>query len=100
LSIQNVDEQLEKFRGEILEYLTECYEFHTVEDIVEILRKISAYRARASWIRFGIIKGTNPKFNRFRIDELDPFIAELDNQFKIYSRVSSVQQFEWEMSKG
>ncbi|RTK94017.1 hypothetical protein EKI60_04655 [Candidatus Saccharibacteria bacterium] len=90
------DEKIEQYRSEIIGYLKECYGFHECDDIKEILRTISAYRARASILRQGIIKSPNPKFNRFRLDSLDPFLAEMTEQFKIWSRISSVEQFEWE----
>ncbi len=100
MSSDPVESQIEKYTNELIGYLKDVYDFHTNEDLVEILRAISAYRARASLIRQGIVKSSNPKFNRFRIDSLDPFLAEMAEQFKIFSRVNSVEELNWQTSKG
>ena len=36
---------------------------------------------------------------RFRLDEVDPFLDEVERQFKIYSRLISANQFELDLTK-
>lgn len=93
-------DSLNEWRPEILGYIKEIYEFHDLDDPLEILRKLSAFSARATWIRNLVIRSKHPDYNRFRIDELDPFLVEIDRQFKIWSRYSAVVKDEWDMSKG
>lgn len=100
MSLDQVEEQIQKYRKELISFLKDCYDFQNRDDIGEILKDLSAFSARASLIRSLIIRSNHPKFNRFRIDELDPFLVEVDRQFKIWSRVSSVEQFEWDKIKG
>lgn len=95
-----VEQQIEKYRAELVGYLREVYDFHQSDDTIEILSTISAYRARAALIREGVVQSSHPKFNRFRIDELDPFINELKEQFAIWSRISTIRRDEWDMTRG
>lgn len=95
-----VTEKIDKYRQELISYLKEVYDFHKTDDVQDVMKTISAYRARASLIREGIVQSSNPKFNRFRIDELDPFLSEMKEQFAIWSRISSIRKDEWDMTRG
>lgn len=100
MSLNPVESTIEGYRQEIIGYLKEVYDFHQSEDVQEVMKTISAYRARASLIREGVVQATHPKFNRFRIDELDPFLSEMKEQFAIWSRISAVRKDEWDMTRG
>ena len=92
-------EVLGEWRPEILSYLQEMYNFHKIPDSREVLRTLSAYSARASLMRNLAVRSSANDINRFRIDELDPFLVEVERQFKIYSRLISADQFEWDTTK-
>jgi hypothetical protein len=97
------EEKLEELRQELVEYLKECYDFTNGDEIIdsiEIMKHLSGMSARASWVRNSIIRSKLPSYTRFRIDELDPFLDEVERQFKIWSRIVSTEQFEWDKSKG
>lgn len=95
----DVKEVIETWRPEILGYLKEMRDFYQEEDCRLVLRTLSAYSARASYMRNFASRSGNEKINRFRIDELDPFLMEVDRQFKIYSRLISANQFEFDLTK-
>lgn len=88
------------WRQEIVGYLEDIYGFRELNDPVEILKRLSAYSARASYMRNVCIRSNNKEISSFRLEEVDPFLRETEFQFKVWSRVSSVQAQEWEMSKG
>lgn len=101
MSLNQLEEKtLDKYRKEILQYHKEIYDFCSIDDTREILMKLAAYSARASWIRNLIIRSLIPEYKRFRIDELDPLLVEIDRQFKIWSRISSITMDEYNMSRG
>lgn len=93
------DSTLEDFRNEIDDYYGKLLLFHE-SDASEILQTLSGLTARASFIRSHIIRRDDRMLQNFRTKELDPFISECDRQFKIWSRLISANQFEWEMSRG
>lgn len=100
MSSQDIEATLQEYRDELLGYHKMMYKFQQIADPREILLVLSGYSARASWIRFTIIKSPHQKVIRFRIDELDPFLVEIDRQFKIWSRISAIVKDEYDMSKG
>ena len=93
-------ENLNDWRPEILGYQKNMYEFHKTKDIKDILEQLSAFSARASWLRGLIIRSPKQEYVRFRIDELDPFIDEVREQFKIWSRYATIVTDEYKISKG
>jgi len=91
--------KLTEFEDEIDNYYDVMVEFKNM-DSSEILESLSAFTARASQIRANLIRQDNRSVQAFRTKQLDPFIAECERQFKVWSRVISVRQFEWESSRG
>jgi len=91
--------ELENLRVEINEYYETMRAFENM-DPIDILGRISAFTSRASQVRFNLIKTENKTIQNFRTKELDPFINECDRQFKIWSRLLSAYQLEWETSRG
>lgn len=69
-------------------------------DLAEILMQLAAFTAYGSELRGQIQRADTRRLQAFRTKELDPFIDECDRQFKVWSRVQSVRQMEWDTSKG
>ena len=90
--------QLETWRQEILGYLEQMKNFRQM-NVGEILRKLGAYSARASEIRMRVVRSPDKRAQSFRTQEIDPFLTEVDRQHKVWSRVASLMQTEWESSQ-
>jgi len=98
---EDQDETLIKFRKEILDYHKEMYNFSSSEeDVADIMVKISAMSARVSWIRNLIVRSKLQYYQRFRIDEVDPFLSAVKDQFAIWSRYETVRRNEYDISRG
>ena len=88
-----------EWRTEIIGYLEEMYGFREMDQPLEILRKLSAFSARASYMRNITIRSNNKEASAFRLEEVDPFLREAEFQFKVWSRVAAIGTQEWEMSR-
>jgi len=88
-----------EWRTEIIGYLEEMYGFREMDQPLEILRKLSAFSARASYMRNITIRSNNKEATAFRLEEVDPFLREAEFQFKVWSRVAAIGTQEWEMSR-
>lgn len=86
-------------REEIETYFVTISQFPHM-DMAEVLLNIAAMSARAAELRQRFVRDASQRSQAFRTRELDPFLDALDLQFRIYSRVASVRQFEWDMAKG
>jgi hypothetical protein len=95
----NSDEVLKEWRPELIGYLKEMFSFHEAEDARDVLKLLSAYSARASLMRNLAIRSSINEIVRFRIDEIDPFLTEVERQFKIYSRLIAANQFEFDLTR-
>ena len=87
-------EILDSWRPELVSYLEEMVEFSS-RDSRDVLLTLSGFSARASYMRNFASRSKNDLIVRFRIDEIDPFLSEVDRQFKIYSRLITVAQAEF-----
>lgn len=96
-----IAEAIPKWRKELTKYLTEMNDFKTEEDIQLIIRKLSGYSARASRIRSESVrnKHSSSKLIRLIEDEIDPFISEVERQFRFFSRVQSTIDSEIALSR-
>lgn len=103
IAIINDSPTLEKLRSEMDEYFNLMEEF-PISDPRENLTRLSAFTARMSHVRAliirGSVSGSDKETANFRTKELDPFISECDRQFKIWSRLISVAQLDYEISRG
>jgi hypothetical protein len=90
---------LATWHKEIQGYLEEMCLFKTM-DPLEIMKLLSSYSARASFIRNQLVRSTNKQAETFRIKEIDPFLTEVDRQFKVWSRIAAVIATEWDISRG
>lgn len=90
-------EDLEAWRQE----LDSFYEVMNIfaQDEETIFYSLSAMTSRASQIRSQVVRQENKALQVFRTQEIDPFLKECDRQFKIWSRVLTISQFEWETSR-
>lgn len=90
---------LSTWREEILDYLKEMGRFKEINDPVEILRTLSGFSARGSYMNNQIGSSTNRKLIAFKIEEVQPFLKETDFQFRVWSRIGALFKDEWEMTK-
>lgn len=67
-------------------------------DPADIFQQLAAMSARASFIRGHIVRRDyGPQMNNFRTKEIDPFIAECERQFKVWSRYLSVVDLDFKL---
>lgn len=115
------EEFMIKVRGEIKEYLTTISGFSKMakeedqetnrnkivfnadeidsSEIKDVFLAISSFSARANFFKVQVASLTDPKMVLFVENELDPFIKELEFQFRVWSRYEAVLSREWEMIK-
>jgi hypothetical protein len=87
---------IETWRKELGANLEEMQKFETM-GLENILRRISAYSARATYIRSKLVRSKNPEANSFRTQEVDYFLTEVDRQFKVWSRFAAVLEMEMKL---
>ena len=91
---------ISELRKELDSYFEIMKNFQT-GDPRENLMHLSSFTARMSEARGVIIRNPGGKAEQdFRTKEIDPFISECDRQFKIWSRLITYAQFDWETSRG
>lgn len=95
----NTSMKLKDLRLELDEYYSEMLRFRDMEPD-EIFMRLSAYSARASYIRSDIMRAQNRTLTAFRTGEIDPFLTECDRQFKVWSRVFAVTSLDWNLARG
>lgn len=66
-------------------------------DPITAFQRLSAYSARASEIRSQLFRIESRKSQSFRTQQIDPFLEELDRQFKIHSRLQAIREMEFKM---
>lgn len=89
-------EDLEAWRNELDEFYDVMNAFANNEET--IFHDLSAMSSRASQIRSLVVRQENKALQVFRTQEIDPFLRECDRQFKLWSRVLTVSQHEWEIT--
>ena len=94
------EEVVKAWREELLGFLREMADFVNVNDPNYILKKLSAFSARATYMNNLIGSSKNRQLTEFKFDEIVPFLKENEFQFKVWSWVASITTSEWEMSKG
>lgn len=108
-----VDEQIADYRAQIIRMMRKVATFGMEEyrdeneeiqkgicDLGDILRAIAGFRARAQYLRAFISDSRDSRFTRLKVELIDPFLEELTEQFKIWSRVIAVQELDWNISRG
>ena len=89
-------QDLEGWRVELDDFYERMTSFANNEDM--IFFDLSAMSSRASQIRSLVVRQENKALQVFRTQEIDPFLRECERQFKIWSRVLTVSQHEWEIT--
>lgn len=97
--MQEVKTVIRDWHNEIIKYTEMMCEFHKQDDIIEILQTCSALSSRVTLMRIQLSKSSANEATRFRIDEIDPFLLEVDRQFKTYSRIAAIKESEWGNTK-
>jgi hypothetical protein len=87
------------FERELDEAMAELKKFSGM-DPGEVLLSLSSWHARAFEMRTRIQRSSSRRADAFRTRQLDPFMDACEFQFKIHSRLHSVRQFDWDLSKG
>ncbi len=88
---------LDLLREEIDSYYEEMKTFENrFSD--DVFMKLSAWTARMSEVRGQLTRSSRPAANRVRIDEVDPFIAECERQFRYHSRKQSVNEMDFRLA--
>lgn len=95
----NDDDVLPSMRAELDQSYAAMREFDA-GDVVDIFMHLAAFSARASELRTRIVRVDNRRLNAFRSRELDPFLEEVDRQFKVWSRIQAVRQMEADLTRG
>lgn len=102
INVPNVG-SLEKLRGEIDDAYEQMNDFFGMEPD-QIMQVAAGQSARLNEIRMRIQRVEDlPQFRilkQVRQNELEPTIKELQFQFQVASRLFSVRQLDWEMSRG
>ena len=93
-------EQIPQFQSEIDQYYMAMQSEFSEVDVRSIMSSLAGMSARASHMRALIIRNEGRVAKTFRIGQIDPFLAEVDRQFKTWSRYQSVVQMEFDASKG
>lgn len=88
---------LKTWMTELDGYFEQMENFREEEPDV-IFADLSAWTARASHMRSIINRNESRTHQNFRIKQIDPFISECDRQFKVWSRVFSVQSMDFNMN--
>lgn len=87
------------WRKQLQGYWEEMETFRDAQDIEGVLRKLSAWSSWSGRIHSMIVRSSNKQVTDFRTKEIDHFHDEVDRQFKIWSRIATVSQAEWEMAR-
>lgn len=95
---ESLSSTLASWDKEIDHYWEEIENFRSMH-VLEILKRLSAYHARAARMRKKLMDSANRNGETFRIKKLDPFLAGLEFQFKTWSRIAAIMTTEWEISQ-
>lgn len=82
------------WQQELDEYFTEMKELHGYEPD-QVFMRLAGWSARASEIRSQLVRAEGRRAQAFRTREIEPFLDEIDRQFRLHSRVQSVR--EWDL---
>lgn len=87
------------FQAEIDQFFAQMADFSEI-DLRGALASLAAMSARVSYMRSQIIRNEGRVAKSFRTGQIEPFLDEVDRQFRTWSRLQSVVQMEWDISKG
>jgi hypothetical protein len=90
---------IDTWRQEITGYWEQMVHLGERNDVEVILRTLSMWSARSGYMHSATVRSNNKLAIDFRTKEIDYFHDEVDRQFKIWSRVATVVQSEWESTR-
>jgi hypothetical protein len=93
----SIANDLAGLRAEVDAYYTAMRGFQDLS-LEEVFIQLAGLSARASEIRTNLIRQDRRAFQAFRTGEIDPFLTEVDRQFKVWSRLQSVREMEFKMT--
>jgi hypothetical protein len=85
------------WRDEIDHYYLSMQQFEQCETD-EIFMSLAGFSARASEVRTRLQRMQTRAATAFRTQEIDPFLEEVDRQFKLWSRVQAVREMDFKLS--
>jgi hypothetical protein len=91
--------QIPGYQAEIDGFYVQMRDFNEL-DLRGVLANLAAMSARASYMRSLVIRNEGRQAAAFRTRQIEPFLEEVDRQFKTWSRLQSVIQMEFDASKG
>lgn len=89
---------VETIRKELDGYLHEMQGLHRMTP-EEVYRKLSAWSARVTEIKIQASRDNTPTSVGLQTNELVPFLAECDRQFKCHSRIQASVELEERTSR-
>jgi hypothetical protein len=90
---------VEAIRAELATYLHDMSAFTGSEPDL-VLQRLSAISARATEIRIHLSRSDSRLASKIRVSEIEPLIEECDRQFRIFSRLFSMREFDLKLSGG
>ncbi len=91
------DDWLLRYQDEIDEYYEVLKQLNQM-DVADVFRTLSAYSARASELRTRLSRVDTKKAQSFRTREVEPFIEEIDRQYRYQSRNLTVMEIEMRLA--
>lgn len=92
-------DQLAPWRRELAGYVVDMKELRS-QPVDQALAWLSSVSARALEMMFATLQSDGRMATKFRIEMLLPFKEECRYQFQIASRRQSVNQMDWEITRG
>lgn len=87
---------IEQYRKELDSFYEEMKEFDD-SDLGDVFLKLSSWSARVSEIRGYLSRFESKSKTAFRTKEIDPFLSEVDRQFRTFSRIQALRESEYRM---
>lgn len=87
------------WRAEIDAFYREMRKFDSM-DLHSVFMRLSAFSARAAEMRTQLARDDSRRAASMRTKEIEPFLNDLEFQFKVHSRAHSVQEMDFKMSGG
>lgn len=87
MAVASLDEALKGWRADFDSFYREMETWKRTDDIRDILNSCANWRATANRIRAQMVRHPDKRAQNFRTQEVDPFIACLEEQHKIFSRI-------------
>lgn len=88
---------LEKLRSELDDYYSEMKNFKGAQPD-EVFLKLAGWSARASELRAQVVRLESRRMQAFRTREIEPFLEEVDRQFKFFSRVTTIRELDQKLT--